>query len=187
VCAEQAEASRGFDVGEFLAHEREEVDPADHVVEVAKLDHPPFQVGREARADSPPGGVCTVHGGLWDSAFVTLVADAAKLAEEVLGAGLERRRQHVRAVAGRAEELRPSVPAGERALLVAAAWLHDIGYSPAVARTGFHPLDGARYLRDNGWPKRLVNLVAHHSGARFEAAERGMSTELADFDLEDSA
>jgi hypothetical protein len=33
---------------------------------------------------------------------------------------------------------------------VAAAWLHDIGYAPAIAEsgTGFHPLDGARYLRD---------------------------------------
>jgi integrase len=26
--------------------------------------------------------------------------------------------------------------------------LHDIGYSPELADTGFHPLDGARYLRD---------------------------------------
>lgn len=33
----------------------------------------------------------------------------------------------------------------------------------------------------------IVNLVAHHSGARFEAAERGYSQELADFPFEDSA
>jgi HD superfamily phosphodiesterase len=33
-------------------------------------------------------------------------------------------------------------------LLEAAAWLHDIGYSPEIAVSGFHPLDGARYLRD---------------------------------------
>ena len=32
--------------------------------------------------------------------------------------------------------------------MTAAAWLHDIGYAPAVDDTGFHPLDGARYLRD---------------------------------------
>jgi hypothetical protein len=28
------------------------------------------------------------------------------------------------------------------------AGLHDIGYSPELADMGFHPLDGARYLRD---------------------------------------
>ena len=33
-------------------------------------------------------------------------------------------------------------------LLEAAAWLHDIGYAPSLVATGFHPLDGARYLRD---------------------------------------
>ena len=27
--------------------------------------------------------------------------------------------------------------------LVAAAWLHDIGYAPGLVQTGFHPLDGA--------------------------------------------
>src|SRR5699024_5953685 len=47
--------------------------------------------------------------------------------------------------------------------------------------------DGARHLRDQGWPAQIVNLVAHHSGARFEAAERGFSQELADFPFEDSA
>jgi predicted hydrolase (HD superfamily) len=33
--------------------------------------------------------------------------------------------------------------------LRAAAMLHDIGYTPSLATTGFHPLDGARYLRDH--------------------------------------
>lgn len=69
---------------------------------------------------------------------------------------------------------------------MAAAWLHDIGYSPEIGHTRFHPLDGARYLREEGWPVRLVNLVAHHSGARFEATERGLEAELSEFDLEDS-
>jgi hypothetical protein len=30
--------------------------------------------------------------------------------------------------------------------LVAAAWLHDIGYAPELAKTGFHPLDGSAAL-----------------------------------------
>ena len=38
--------------------------------------------------------------------------------------------------------------------LVAAAWLHDIGYAPELVETGFHPLDGARYLRREGLMNR---------------------------------
>jgi hypothetical protein len=61
-------------------------------------------------------------------------------------------------------------------LIEAAAWLHDIGYAPALAVTGFHPLDGARYLRDEeGAAAALCTLVAHHSGAMAEATERGLS------------
>jgi putative nucleotidyltransferase with HDIG domain len=63
--------------------------------------------------------------------------------------------------------------------LVAAAWLHDIGYARAAAVTGFHPLDGARYLAEQLWPMRIAGLVAHHSGARFVAAARGLDRALA--------
>jgi hypothetical protein len=59
--------------------------------------------------------------------------------------------------------------------------LHDIGYSPEVSRTGFHPLDGARYLMAMGAPTDLVGAVAHHSCARFEAEERGLASELESF------
>ncbi|WP_262391317.1 HD domain-containing protein [Nocardiopsis sp. CNR-923] len=60
-------------------------------------------------------------------------------------------------------------------LLEASAWLHDIGYSPDLATTGFHPLDGARYLRDvHNADQELCSLVAYHSGAVVEAEERGM-------------
>lgn len=78
------------------------------------------------------------------------------------------------------------MPGSDHSLLVAAAWLHDVGYAPDLQDSGFHPLDGARYLREEGFPERVVNLVAHHSGARFEAAERGLEAELAEFELEDS-
>ncbi len=44
--------------------------------------------------------------------------------------------------------------------------------------TGFHPLDGARYLRMKNVDERLVRLVAHHSCALCEARERGLETDL---------
>lgn len=60
-------------------------------------------------------------------------------------------------------------------MLTAAAYLHDVGYSPELVDTGFHPLDGARYLRDvAGADEQLCRLVAHHSCAVNEAAERGL-------------
>jgi hypothetical protein len=60
-----------------------------------------------------------------------------------------------------------------------AAWLHDVGYAEALCVSGFHSLDGARFLRDLGAPEPLVALVARHTGAEFEADERGLSVELA--------
>jgi hypothetical protein len=64
-------------------------------------------------------------------------------------------------------------------LIEAAAWLHDIGYATELAVTGFHPLDGARYLRDRTDATPAVcALVAHHSGAVAEAAERGLTKPL---------
>ena len=67
--------------------------------------------------------------------------------------------------------------------IAAAAWLHDIGYAPALAVTGFHPVDGALFLADQGAADRVVSLVAHHTGARFEAEERGLESELGQFPL----
>jgi len=77
-------------------------------------------------------------------------------------------------VAARAVELAP-ILGGEADMVEAAAWLHDIGYAPDLVDTGFHPLDGARYLRDvAGADERLCRLVAHHSCAVFEAEQRGL-------------
>jgi len=72
-------------------------------------------------------------------------------------------------------------------VLVAAAWLHDIGYAPHVVDTGFHPLDGARYLAGLGAPERVVNLVARHSYAILEAELRGVGHWLATFPDEGGA
>ncbi|MFI5586497.1 HD domain-containing protein [Amycolatopsis sp. NPDC051758] len=113
-------------------------------------------------------------------------AEAAKLARTLVEP-LGDRWAHVRAVAARVTELLPAVPLPDRGPLVSAAWLHDIGYAPEIATTGFHPLDGARHLRRLGWPDSVVNLVVHHSGARFEAAERGLTRELAAFPMPEAS
>jgi hypothetical protein len=61
----------------------------------------------------------------------------------------------------------------------AAAWLHDIGYATDLVVTGLHPLDGARYLRDNHHADAMLcRLVAHHSCAIIEAGERGLPDAL---------
>lgn len=101
---------------------------------------------------------------------------------EPLGA----RWRHSLAVGERAREISQTLPASsDRETLVAAALLHDIGYAPALVRTGFHAIDGGRYMREQGH-ERLACLVAHHSGARQEAALRGLSEELATFPREES-
>src|SRR5262245_53222001 len=109
---------------------------------------------------------------------------AARDAAESLLSGLPDRWQHTMGVAARAGQLAAAVPEADRDLLVAAAWLHDIGYADAAADTGFHPLDGARLLDRDGWPRRIACLVAHHSGAAFVAAASGMSGALRQFPQE---
>ena len=56
---------------------------------------------------------------------------------------------------------------------------------PSSRTRGFHPLDGARWLRAQG-QERLACLVAHHSGARFEAEARGLVDALDAFPEERS-
>jgi hypothetical protein len=111
---------------------------------------------------------------------------ARRLAAQELAVALPRRWYHVQAVAAQAERL-SALPEVSGELLVAAAWLHDIGYAPRLASSGFHPLDGARFLRDKGAGVRLVGLVAHHSCAVHEAHVRGLEEVLlAEFEREDS-
>jgi hypothetical protein len=108
------------------------------------------------------------------------------LAMRELVLALPRRWRHVQAVAAQAERL-SWLPGVSGELLVAAAWLHDIGYAPRLASTGFHPLDGARFLRNRGAGDRLASLVAHHSCAVYEARVRGLGEVLlAEFEREDS-
>jgi putative nucleotidyltransferase with HDIG domain len=94
--------------------------------------------------------------------------------------------QHTIGVAARAAELADAVAVADREVLVAAAWLHDIGYARSVRDTGFHPLDGARFLDRERWPPRISALVAHHSGARFVAQANGHAEALSQFIFERS-
>jgi len=71
-------------------------------------------------------------------------------------------------------------------MLLAAAYLHDVGYAPELVAHGFHPLDGAVWLRQQGL-ERLAGLVAYHTGARFEAQAHGLADSLAAFQDERSA
>jgi hypothetical protein len=104
-----------------------------------------------------------------------LVSWAGHLARALLQEPLPRRWAHVQGVAARARSLAPVLGA-DADLLEAAAWLHDIGYAPGLAATGFHPLDGARYLRDAQHADAILcRLVAHHSCAIIEAGERGLA------------
>ena len=115
-----------------------------------------------------------------------LIAQARHLAAQLLDSPtLAQRWAHVQGVGQRATELSITVEPAERDLLVASAWLHDIGYAPGLATTGLHSLDGARYLRQHDYPPQVVSLVAHHTCARFEAAERGLAHQLAAFPLDD--
>ncbi|MFF0725171.1 HD domain-containing protein [Streptomyces sp. NPDC004134] len=118
-------------------------------------------------------------------AAVGLTGWAYSLSEALLSDPLPRRWAHSLGVAERARSLGP-ILGRDAELLEAAAVLHDIGYSPAAATTGFHPLDGARFLRDHEQADgRVVRLVAHHSCALLEAEERGLRQELeGEFELE---
>ncbi|WP_033825814.1 MULTISPECIES: HD domain-containing protein [unclassified Kitasatospora] len=103
---------------------------------------------------------------------------AEEIAVRELAVSLPQRWAHSQGVARQASRLAPAL--GRAAdLLAAAAVLHDVGYAPRLAATGFHPLDGARFLRDShGADEHLTRLVANHSFALLEAEERGLRGDL---------
>jgi predicted hydrolase (HD superfamily) len=102
--------------------------------------------------------------------------EAAILAEGLLAEPLARRWRHVRSVARRARWVAKRLVLSDD--LIAAAWLYDVGYAPSLVDTGFHPLDGARYLRRAGVDEAVVGLVAYHSCAPIEADIRGVGADL---------
>lgn len=89
----------------------------------------------------------------------------------MLAEHLPDRWRHVQSVASEAIRI-ADIEGVDRDSLIQSAVLHDIGYSPAVSRVGFHPVDGARFLAARGYGDRVVGLVAHHSGAAVEAGLR---------------
>jgi hypothetical protein len=134
-----------------------------------------------------PGGLYSPNGGYAPSVnAASLVSAARELAGWTL-AEVGERLQHSAGVAARAGQLAGTVAPHERRLLIASAWLHDIGYAPAARQTGFHSLDGALFLAARGWPPRLCGLVAYHSGAVFAADELGLADQLGLFGDESSA
>lgn len=109
----------------------------------------------------------------WDT------ATCQALARELL-TGNESRLEHVAAVARASQHFASEPRWGS--WIESAAWLHDIGYSDKLHWTGMHAIDGAAFLDRAGAPKILVSLVAFHTGAEYEADERGLTDKLILFD-----
>ncbi|WP_235921267.1 three-helix bundle dimerization domain-containing protein [Lentzea tibetensis] len=140
-------------------------------------DFVPLLVERAVRAsarDFPVGlpGMSGTYPSSW----------ARNTARRLLAGNLPRRWAHTCGVARRAEQVARVLVPEEQDLLVAAAWLHDIGYAAELVDTGLHSLDGARYLLRAGVSRRVCGLVAHHSGAAAVAEVVGLSEGLTEFD-----
>jgi HD domain len=104
-------------------------------------------------------------------------ASPQRIATQLL-ADVGTRLPHTRRVAKQASMVSEFLEDRWSLAIVDAAWLHDIGHSPTVSSSGFHPLDGARWLRAKGFSEETCSLVAWHTGAIHEARERGLEDEL---------
>jgi len=107
------------------------------------------------------------------------IDEAGALVRELL-AGLPQRLAHTLKVGETAAVVadRAALRPRTAELATVAAYLHDIGYSPELRDSGFHPIDGARYLRAEGWTD-IVPYVAHHSQAGLQARLLGL--DMAEF------
>ena len=117
-----------------------------------------------------------------DDSLVTWAAERANVLLSPLG----NRWLHVQGVVQRASWIGQTFEEGDRLPLLASAYLHDVGYAPSLRVTGFHPLDGALYVRSCGY-QRLASLITHHFAARFEAHLPGCDQFLHEFPRERSA
>lgn len=99
--------------------------------------------------------------------------------KEQFGAG-STRLQHILVIADRvrqsARDLAEMGTVGgiDEVTAYCAALVHDIGYLEPLHRTGFHPVDGADYLRSNGCG-RLADLIVGHSSSPEEAVLRNIA------------
>lgn len=102
--------------------------------------------------------------------------NAEEKAREYLASSLPHRWQHTHAVATKAADLakKAGLSNKDSALLLSAAWLHNIGYAPTTPRLyGFPPLDGAELVASWGEPE-LAALVGWHGLAAEEAILAGL-------------
>jgi putative nucleotidyltransferase with HDIG domain len=149
------------------------------------------EIVRATAAFRPPTGIvkrlftCEDHDATMTVRTHAFVTAARETAFGLIG-GMGNRWRHTAGVAERAGELAVALDL-DPDVLVAAAWLHDIGYAGPIAATGFHPLDGADHLAGVGWPLSVAAMVAHHSGARFVAAARGLAERLAAYRFDEDA
>ncbi|WP_433798469.1 hypothetical protein [Actinomycetospora sp. CA-084318] len=111
-------------------------------------------------------------------------AASRSLAETLLADHLPERWRHTQARAREAVRL-AGLTGVDRDALLHAAVLLDVGRSPVAVRTGFPPLDAARFLRVRGYPVRLLGLVAHQLAAEVEAEQVGV--DLSGYEREESA
>ena len=111
------------------------------------------------------------------AATIITVQEARALSRSLVG-DLHPRWEHLQAVGRRMEELCEGCDLPEH--LAVAAWLHDIGYAPEIASTGFHPLDGARFLTERGkiLPSRLSGTCARHQRQLSTAIKRARELAL---------
>lgn len=104
--------------------------------------------------------------------MVSPVVQWAERCVHALLGDLRPRIDHVLAVGAKARRIAAAFDGVDAEVLVASAYLHDIGYAPALMDTGLHQIDGARWLRSQGHDE-LAGLVAHHSAAHVELRLRG--------------
>ncbi|MFC0431956.1 HD domain-containing protein [Kutzneria buriramensis] len=131
--------------------------------------------------EEPQGPTVSPGGAEPSATFLPSLEEWARSTAGRLLAELPRRWAHSQGVARKAEDVALALEPADRPMLIAAAWLHDIGYAAVLRKCGLHPLDGARYLAALGVPGRVCGLVAHHSGAASVAALMGLGHQLAEF------
>jgi hypothetical protein len=152
-----------------------------------RIEHMTSTVTESRSSTSPSPGLAqlTAHSyrppPLLNSAHALQQFWARRTARRLLADQLPGRWAHPRGVGHRAEQVALILPPADRSVLVATAWLHDVGYAAELVDTGIHPLDGARFLTHCGVPHRVCALVAHHSGAAVVAELLGLADQLTEF------
>jgi hypothetical protein len=131
------------------------------------------------RSDEGTGDV-VIKSKVLGSPYPVRMPDAPQQTATQLLGDVGTRLPHTRRVAEQTSLVRNFLDDRWSRVIEDAAWLHDIGYSPALNNTGLHPLDGARWLRAEGFSEDTCSLVAWHTGAIYEARERGLENELRD-------